>query len=127
MALIFAANESSVQVDGEPVEGVRSIDYRHRQVRQNVYGLGSAERIGMVSGAQSVEGVLTVASTSPKLNGLAGDTSFQIVAQLKQGESTMTVTFDECFLLEKNFEMGVGSHGEATYSFSAVRVREEVG
>jgi hypothetical protein len=37
------------------------------------------------------------------------------------------VTFDECFLQEKTFDMSVGSHGEALYSFTATRVREEIG
>jgi hypothetical protein len=126
MATIFAANESSVQIDGEAVEGVRSIEYRQISVRQNVYAIGSAERIGMVSGPQSVEGVLRVASTSAKLNGIGG-TQFQLTAQLRHGDGTMTVTFDECFLQSKSFEMSVGSHGEATYGFTAARVREEAG
>jgi hypothetical protein len=125
MAQIFAANESSVQIDGEAVEGVRSIEYRQTQVRQNVYALGSAERVAMVSGQQAVEAVLHVASTSKKLNEI-GDTQFQLTAQLKHGDAKMTVTFDECFLQSKAFEMSVGTHGEATYSFTAARVREEV-
>lgn len=125
MATIFAANESTVQIDGEPVDGVRSIDYRFGQIRQNVYALGSAERVAMISGAQSVEAVLRVASTSKKLNEI-GDTQFQLIAQLKHGETKMTVTFDECYLQSKSFQMGVGEHGEATYGFVAARVREEV-
>jgi hypothetical protein len=36
----------------------------------------------------------------------------------------MTVTFDECFLTEKSFEIGAGGHGEAVYSFTATRMRE---
>jgi hypothetical protein len=127
MPTIFAATESSVLVDGEVIEGVRSLEYRHQQVRSNVYALGSAERIGMVSGVQMVEGRLKVASTSAKLNGFTGDARFQVVAQLKQGETQMTVTFDECYLLDKSFDISVGGHGEAMYSFTAVRVREEVG
>lgn len=127
MPAIFAASESTVQVDGENVEGVRSIDYRFNQVRENVYALGSVERIGMVSGAQKVEGVLKVASTSKKLNGMAGDQKFQVIAQLKHGETKMTVTFDECYLLEKSFEIVVGGRGEAVYTFTATRVREELG
>jgi hypothetical protein len=125
MPIIFAASESLVQVDGETLEGVRSIDYRFTQARQNVYALGSAERIGIVSGPQAVEGVLRVASTSPGLNGKTGDAMFQITAQLRHGATSMTVTFDECFLLAKSFEMGVGGSGEAVYTFSAARVREE--
>jgi hypothetical protein len=43
------------------------------------------------------------------------------------GETKMSVTFDECYLQEKSFALGVGGHGEAIYSFSATRVREELG
>ena len=125
MPMIFAASESIVLVDGETIEGVRSVDYRFTQARMNVYALGSAERIGMVSGPQTVEGELRVASTSPGLNSKIGDALFQITAQLKHGKTAMTVTFDECLLLSKSFEMGVGGSGEAVYTFSAARVREE--
>jgi hypothetical protein len=127
MPSIFAANESSVLVDGEAVEGIRAIEYRQQRTRSGVYALGSAERIGIVSGPQSVEGRLRVASTSQKLDGLDPEVAFQISAQLRHGEQTMTVTFDECFMLSKGFEMGVGSHGEAEYSFTATRVREAMG
>jgi hypothetical protein len=126
MATIFAANESSVMLNGEAIDGVRGLDYRHRQQRSNIYVLGKAERHGMASGPQLVEGRLRVASTSDKLNALTGDAPFQITATLKQGNSKMTVTFDECHLLEKSFAMDAGEHGEATYAFVATRVREEV-
>jgi len=126
VATIFAASESSVQIDGEAVDGVRSIEYRHQQVRTNVFALGSAERVGLTSGPQTVEGRMRVASTSTKLNALTGETMFQITAQLRHGATLMTVTFDECVLLEKSFDMSVGGHGEALYSFSATRVREEI-
>jgi len=125
MATVFAANETKVLIGSEELQGVRSIEYRQLQVRQNVYALGSAERVAMISGAQSVEAVLRIASTSKTLNEMA-DTMFQVTAQLRHGESTMTVTFDECFLQSKSFQMGVGEYGEATYSFTAARVREEV-
>ena len=73
MPTIFAANESSVLLNGELVEGVNAIDYRHQQDRQNIYALGSAERVGMTSGPQSVEGRLSVVSTSAAFNALTGD------------------------------------------------------
>lgn len=124
MPTIFAANESSVMVNGEPVEGVRSIDYRQRRARAGVYALGTGERIGVVSGPQSVEGRLRVATTSPGLDALDPEVAFDITAQLRHGEQSMTVTFQECFLLEKGFEMGVGAHGETEYAFTATRVNE---
>jgi len=127
MPTIFAANESTVLVNGDPVEGVRSIEFRRHQVRESVYALGSAERIAMTSGPAGVDGRLTVASTSAALDTAPPDQPFQITAQLRHGETVMSVTFDDCFLLDKSFALGVGGHGEAVYSFTAARVREEIG
>lgn len=125
-ATIIAANESNVMLNGTPVEGVRSIEYRHHRTRANVYALGSPERIAVISGPELVEGRLTVASTSLAFDGITGDQPFQIVATLRHGDATVTATFDDCQLMEKMFELGTGGHGEATYVFSAGRVREEV-
>lgn len=127
-ATVFAANESSVTISrgdkgSETIDGVRSLEYRHVQARSNVYALGSAERVAMVSGARAVEGVLHIASTSETLNGI-GDETFQIIVHLKHDKSAMSVAFDDCFLQSKSFGMGVGEHGEATYGFSAIRVTE---
>jgi hypothetical protein len=131
MPTLFAASESSVMVDGEAVEGVRSIEYRHQHMRANVFALGSTERIGMVSGGQYVEGRLRVASTNGKLNGLSGDQVFQVIATLKHTRpdnktTQMVVTFDECYLMDKGFSIETSGHGEAVYTFSAVRVKEEL-
>jgi hypothetical protein len=123
---LFAANESQVLVAGNAVEGVRSIDYRRVQARENVYGLGSHERIGLVGGAQLIEGVLRVASTAPALDALTTEQNVQISAVLVHGATRMTVTFDECFLQEKSFEMSSGGHGLAVYAFTATRMREEL-
>jgi hypothetical protein len=121
---IFAANESAVLLDGEPIEGIRAIEYRQENARSSVYALGSAERIALVSGPQLVEGRLKVASAAPTLDALDLSSPFQLAAQLKQGSTTKTVTFDECYMTGKTFELGVGSHGEAVYSFTATRIRE---
>ena len=127
MATLFAANESTVMIDGERIEGVRTVEYRKAQARDNVYALGSAERIGIVSGAQAVEGLIRVASTNTALDSKLGDNQFQVTAQLQHGDTTMTVTFDECYLLDKDFSIGIGGVGEAIYRFNATRVREELG
>lgn len=127
MPTIFAANESQVLVNGQAVEGVRAIEYRRSQARENIFGLGTNERIGMVSGPQVLEGRLRVASTAPSLDALTVDQQFQVSAVLVHGQTRMTVSFDECFLQDKSFELGVGGHGEAVYSFTATRAREEIG
>ena len=125
MPTIIAANESTVMVGTDTIDGVRSLQYRRQQQRLNVYALGSAERIGMISGPSSVEGRLPVASTSPGLDALGPSDSFQVIANLKRGDTALTVTLDECFLTEKTFALSVGEHGEAVYAFTAARVTEK--
>jgi hypothetical protein len=127
MPTIFAANESSVLVNGTAVEGVRALEYSRQQARESLYALGSSERIGVVSGASIVHGRLTVVSTSPTLDGLAPNTPFQISAQLRHGDAKVNVTFDECFTEDKTLGLSVGGQAEATYAFTATRVREEAG
>ena len=111
-------------VDGTPIEGVRSVEYRTNTVRNDLYAIGSSERIGVITGGRSVEGRIRVASSAPALDALLGDTFFQIAAPLRQGETEVTVSFDECLLTEKSFSMGAGGHGETIYAFTATRVRE---
>ena len=126
MPTVFAANESQVLVNGTTIEGVRSLGYRKLQERTSVYALGSAERIGVVSGPALFEGELRVASTTQVLDAIvAKDASFQVSAILKHNDTQMSVTLDECFLMEKEFDMSVGGHGESVYKFTATRAREE--
>lgn len=124
MATIFAANESQIKVAGKAVEGVRALDYRRVFTRENVFSLGTNERVGMVTGAQVIEAQLRVASTAPAIDALGVADSVQIIAELVHAGQQMTVTFDECFLTEKTFEIGAGGHGEAVYAFTATRMRE---
>lgn len=124
---IFAANESQVLVNGKAIDGVSALEYRRAQARENIYGLGTNERIGVVSGGQVLEGRVRVASTAPTLDALTADQTFQLQAVLVHGSARMTVDFDECLLQEKTFELGAGGHGEAVYSFTATRFREKAG
>lgn len=124
MPTIIAASESSVTVNNEPIDGVRSLQYRRQQQRTNVYALGSVERLGMVSGAQVVEARLTVASASPALDAIGPEQSFDLIANLNHGDTHLVATFQECFIAEKSFEMGAGGHGEAVYVFTATRLAE---
>ena len=126
MSVLFAANESVVLVNGEALEGVQSIEYRHVQQRENVYAIGMAERIGQVAGPLVVEGRLKVNSTSQTLAAITDDTVFQVTAQLKHGETSMTLAFDDCYLTQKDFELDVGGVASTVYSFSATRIREEI-
>lgn len=123
---VFAANSSSVTVNGDPVPGVQAIDYREVRDQNAVYALGSAERIAVHYGAMHVEARVTVASASPALDALSSSgAQFQLVAQLRHGEAARSVSFDECHMLNKQFAISTGGAGESVYAFSAVRVREE--
>jgi len=128
MARIFSANSSSVLVDNENVEGLRSIEYKLLRERNDVFAVGSEERVAVYYGARRVVGRLVVASASAKLDGLAASSAaFQVVANLRHGDASRSVAFDDCHLESKEFSMGTGGHGEMIYSFSATRIREEDG
>lgn len=125
MPVVYAANESSILVNGTAVEGVRSVEHRSVAVRTDLYAVGSSERIGVVTGPRNVEGRIRVASSAPDLDALTGDEFFQVTAPLRQGATTVTLSFDECLMVEKSFTMSAGGHGETVYAFTATRVREE--
>lgn len=124
MTTVYAANQSSLKVGEETVEGVRAIEYRRATVRQDLYAIGSSERIRVISGPQSVEGRIRVASASTKLDGLGAEEVFQMMATFGGAGDPVVVSFHDCLLTEKTFSMSAGAHGEAVYSFTAVRVTE---
>lgn len=126
MSSVFSANSSSVTVNGEAVPGVQAIDYNEAREQGEIYALGSDERIAVHYGARRVEGRVTIASASPPLDTLStSGESFQLVAQLRHGETARSVSFDECHMETKQFSMSTGGAGETVYMFSATRVRED--
>jgi hypothetical protein len=132
MATILSAKESQVLLAGPsgdagaPIEGLQAITYRVNRSRQDIPAIGTDERIGVDFGLKLVTGTLTVKSTNDTLNTiLANSDTFQITANLKKGELTKTVAFDECYLDDK--QVGLDANGVlvTTYIFTATRVREE--
>jgi hypothetical protein len=124
MATVFAATESSVLLDGTPIEGVQSVEYRMRQERHPVYQLNSTERVGVVAGASSVEGRIRVASRSSELESAAMKARFDLLVTFGKGPDAPQVAFNDCVLTDKTFELSVSGRGEAVYAFSAVRMSE---
>lgn len=126
MATVFTANSSGILVDGQQVPGVRGIDYLHEREQNDVFGLGSEERIAVYYGPSRVKGRLRVSSAAPALDALsASGAAFQVVANLKHGETSRSVAFDDCYMQSKEFTLGSGGHGETVYIFRSTRVREE--
>jgi hypothetical protein len=123
---LFTAFASEARVNGEVVEGLQAIEYHHVRNRYDVGAIGTDERVGVYFGLRLVVGQLRVASDSPTLDDLLGTgTSFAVSATLRHGDTSRTVTFDDCVMEEKKFALATQAHGESTYTFSATRVREE--
>ena len=128
MATVFTANSSGVLVDGQAVPGVLGIDYQVSREQNEIYALGSDERVAVYYGARRVAGRIRVASANPDLDRLTTEgVLFQIVANLRHSESSRSVAFDDCFIESKDFSIGTGGHGETVYTFRSTRVREEDG
>ena len=105
MPTILSAKQSQVLLagadggSGAPVEGLQAITYKVDHSRQDVAAIGTDERIGVDFGLRLVTGTLKVKSTNNELNTfLDTNGSFQITANLKKGELTRTVAFDQCYL-----------------------------
>lgn len=125
MAVVFTAHSSSVLVDGQAVEGVQGVDYRVVRQQGQVYALGSSERLTAYYGETHVDGRITVASTNAALDALVtSGNAFQVVGNLMHAGASRTVSFDECRMARKEFNLTSGGHGETVYLFTATRVRE---
>ncbi len=131
MPKIYTANRSNVLVDGEAVDGVQTLHYRVVVERHDIRALGSDERVDVAFGLRTVEGELVVRSSADKLDAhLAASTRFQLVANLKKDlgmvtDAARTVSFDDCFVTGKRFDMDAGDTARTLYAFTATRVREE--
>ena len=129
MATVFSSNKSSVVVDGEAIEGLQSLAYRVQTEQEDVRGVGSDERVAVVFGLRVVQGELAVKSISTKLDGLLEKQGvFQLVADLKQDDSDKSpkrkLSFDGCYVRDKQFSLAANGSVLTTYAFSATRLRE---
>jgi len=131
MPTILSAKESQVLLAGPeggagaPIEGLQAISFRVNRSRQDIAAIGSDERIGVDFGLKLVVGTLTVRSTSTTLDSILDkNDTFQITANLKKGDLTRTVAFDQCYLDDKQVGLDANGVVVSTYTFSATRVRE---
>jgi hypothetical protein len=130
MPNVLTATRSSVLLDGEAIEGLQSITYQALKNQEDIPAIGTDERIDVSFGLKVVRGTLKVKSTNLTLNThLADNTPFQIVANLKKElgmtQAVQTVTFDDCYLENKDFGLDANGVAVTTYTFTATRVREE--
>ena len=126
MPQLYTAFASDAKVNEETLDGLQSIEYRQLKNRHDVGAIGTDERIGVYFGLKVVVGSLRIASANATLDKLLADNeSFTLSVTLRHGETSSNVTFDTCFLDQKQFALGTESHGETIYTFTATRVREE--
>lgn len=130
MSLVIAsAATSKITIEGADVHGLQSLEFAVRRRQMDVDAVGVGERIGVDAGHIFVTGSLKIRSLNSTLDerlyALVPE-SFSMVAELKQGETTVkTITFDECYLDDKSFELTANGVGITVYNFTATRVREE--
>jgi hypothetical protein len=126
MPQVYTAYESEVKVNEETIEGLQAIDYKVVNGRQQIGAVGTTERIAVYFGLKYVMGTMRVASANKTLDGLMqSNAEFSISATLKHRDTTRRVSFDSCYMEDKQFSINAQLHGETIYSFTATRVREE--
>ena len=126
---MWSATESKVMVDSTEVEGLQSIEYKVNRSRSDVLAIGQPLRQGVEYGVKVVNGKLRVKSSCPALDSKLGkvdleDAKFTMQVQLKKGGRKMTVTFQDCYLDDREFSMEINGVGSAIYTFSATDVQE---
>ncbi|MCE9671251.1 hypothetical protein LY474_25920 [Myxococcus stipitatus] len=129
MPTVFSANRSSILVDGKAVEGLQSLAFRVVTEREDIRAIGSNERVDVIFGLRTVVGEMVIRSADVALDSLLeARGKFQLVANLKRTEGTdevRTLSFDDCFVEGKSFQMDAHGSAATTYAFTATRIREE--
>ena len=133
--VLITANRSKIMIEGEEVPGAQYIDYEVNRNRQNIHAISNDERVGAYFGGVFVQGVLKVRSAFFPLDKAMYDVveklaHFQMVMECPAQGSDQTVkkvTFDECYLEKKKFEMDATGVAVSTYYFTSTRIREEDG
>lgn len=126
---IWSATESKVMVDSTEVEGLQSIEFKVSRSRSDIVAVGQPLRQGVEYGVKVVTGKLKVKSTNPALDEKLektdpDDAKFTLQAQLKKGSKSKNVTFQDCYLDDRDFSVDVNGVGISTYTFTATDLQE---
>ncbi len=126
---MWSATESKVMVDSTEVEGLQSIEFKVSRSRSDIVAVGKPLRQGVEYGVKVVTGKLKVKSTNPALDEKLektdlDDAKFTLQAQLKKGSKSKNVTFQDCYLDDRDFSVDVNGVGIATYTFTATDLQE---
>jgi hypothetical protein len=130
MPTVFSANHSSLDVDGNTIEGVKSLAFRVVTEREDIRAIGSDERVDVSFGLRTVHGEVTVQSTATVLDDLLiTRRMFDMMATMRKGpaaeDAQRIYAFDDCYVETKSVAMSANGSAETMYAFTATRVREE--
>ncbi|MFC1802754.1 hypothetical protein ACFL0D_02180 [Thermoproteota archaeon] len=128
--MVVSAAKSKVLIDGKEISGIQSVDFKVKRRQVDIEAIGMAERIGIEQGQVIVTGTLKISSLNTALDDFlypVDPPGFNMVLTLNVGLGIKIrqITFDECYLDDKSFEMTANGVGVTTYNFTATRVREE--
>ena len=128
--MIVSAAKRKVLVEGNEIAGVQSLDFKVSRRQADIEAIGVAERIGIEQGQVIVTGSLRISSLNTALDDFlypVDPPGFNMVLTLNVAEGTKVrqITFDECYLDDKSFEMTANGVGVTAYNFTSTRVREE--
>ncbi len=126
---IWSATERKVMIDSTEVEGLQSIEFKVSRSRSDIVAVGQPLRQGVEYGVKVITGKLKVKSTNPALDEKLektdlDDAKFTLQAQLKKGSKSKNVTFQDCYLDDRDFSVDVNGVGISTYTFTATDLQE---
>jgi hypothetical protein len=125
----WSATESKVMIESTEVEGLQSIEFKVNRSRSDIVAVGQPLRQGVEYGVKVITGKLKVKSSNSALDEKLSKTDldeakFTLSAQLKKGSRSKNITFQDCYLDDREFAMDVNGVGIAIYTFSATDVQE---
>lgn len=133
MAEIVTANKVEILFDGQPIPGIKGFTFKVYKDKREIPAIGMQETFGYSYGKLHIRGQILVHSNSKLLNDhMQKDTSFQIVLAMpldsfQPGADSLIkkMTFDETHVDDREFSLDAHGYAVTTYTWSAVRVREE--
>jgi hypothetical protein len=128
---VLAANKTEVMFDGEKIGGLKGFAFKVFEDKQEVRGIGTEERLGVVYGRLHIKGQVLIHSNSEFLNRrMLEREPFQVVVRIDQStypekSGTKSITFDGCHIDDREFTLDANGYALTTYTFTADRLREE--
>lgn len=117
-------------IGSTPIPGLQSLEYKYEKNIINVNSVGSATREGVDYGPKVITGKIRVKSAFDALDKAFYETDpkaamFTMSASLKHTGAGVSrnVTFNECYMIDRDFSIEVNGVGECVYTFTATDIK----